>query len=309
MKRPKITIVGAGNVGATLAQLSILKRLGHVVLIDIAEGIPQGKALDIQESAPVESVSDHIIGTNEYRDTADSDMIVVTAGIARKPGMTRDDLLEINIKIIREVVQQAASFSPNAYLMLVTNPSDVMAQVALKESGFPPEKVIGLGGVLDSARFRTFIAQELGVSYKDVTAFVLGGHGDDMVPLVRYSYAGGIPIDTLLSVEKLDHLVHRTRFGGGEIVNLFKKGSAYYAPGSSIIAMMESILLDEKRIMPVSAYVNGEYGIEGLFLGVPVILGEKGVEKVLEIDLTEEEQKGLIKSAEGVKKVLKTYDM
>lgn len=307
MKRPKITVVGAGNVGATIAQLSILKRLGYVVLIDIAEGIPQGKALDIQESAPVESVSDHIIGTNDYQDTADSDMIVVTAGVARKPGMTRDDLLEINIKAIQEVIQQAAFLSSHAYLLLVTNPSDVMAQIALKESGFPPEKIIGLGGVLDSARFRTFIAQELSVSYKDVSAFVLGGHGDDMVPLVRYSYAGGIPIATFLSAEKLDYLVHRTRFGGGEIVDLLKKGSAHYAPGSSIIAMMESILLDEKRILPVSAYVNGEYGIEGLFLGVPVILGEKGVEKILEIDLTEEEQKGLMKSAEGVKNFLTTY--
>lgn len=304
MKRPKITIVGAGNVGATLAHLSILKRLGNVVLVDIAEGIPQGKALDIQEAAPVEAVSDHIVGTSDYQDTADSDMIVVTAGMARKPGMTRDDLLEINMKVMRDVIQHVTPLSPHAHLILVTNPSDIMAQIALKESGFSPEKVIGLGGVLDAARLRTFIAQELGVSYKDVTAFVLGGHGDDMVPLVRYSYAGGIPINTLLSKETLDHLVHRTRFGGGEIVNLLKTGSAFYAPGSSIIAMMESILLDEKRIMPVSAYVNGKYGVDGLFLGVPVILGSKGVEKVLEIDLIEEEQEGLMKSAEGVKKAL-----
>lgn len=304
IKRPKITIAGAGNVGATLAHMSILKGLGNVVLIDISEGVPQGKALDIQEAAPTEFLSGHITGTNNYQDSADSDMIVITAGVARKPGMTRDDLLEINIKIMREVVQQAAPLSPNAFLIIVTNPSDIMAQVALQVSGFSAEKVIGLGGVLDAARFRTFIAQELGVSYKDITAFVLGGHGDDMVPLVRYSYAGGIPIQTLLSAETLDRLVHRTRFGGGEIVNLLKTGSAYYAPGSSIIAMMQSILLDENRIMPVSALVNGEYGVDGLFLGVPVMLGAKGVEKVFEVNLTEGEHKELMKSAEGVKDIL-----
>ncbi|XJZ28988.1 malate dehydrogenase [Bacillota bacterium Lsc_1132] len=304
MKRPKITVVGAGNVGATLAHLAIMKKLGNVMLMDIVEGIPQGKALDIQESTPVEGLSNHITGTNDYGDTAGSDMIVITAGIARKPGMTRNDLLDTNIKIIRDVVRNVAPLSPDAFLVLVTNPSDVMAQVALQESGFAPEKIIGLGGVLDSARFRTFIAQEIGVSYKDVTAFVLGGHGDDMVPLVRYSYAGGIPIDTLLDEETLDNLVHRTRFGGGEIVNLLKSGSAYYAPASSIISMIESILLDEKRIMPVSAYVNGEYGMKGLFLGVPVILGASGIEKILEIDLLEEEWRGLEKSAEGVKEIL-----
>jgi malate dehydrogenase len=306
VKRPKITIAGAGNVGATLAHLAILKRLGNVVLVDIAEGIPQGKALDMQEAAPVEAISEHITGTNDYQDTANSDMIVVTAGMARKPGMTRDDLLDKNMKVMRDVIRQITPLSPDAYLIIVTNPSDIMAQIALKESGFAPEKVIGLGGVLDSARFRTFIAQELGVSYKDVTAFVLGGHGDDMVPLVRYSYAGGIPISTLLSAETLDQLVHRTRFGGGEIVNLLKTGSAFYAPGSSIITMMESILLDEKRIMPVSAYVNGEYDFNGLFLGVPVILGSNGVEKILEIDLTAEEKIGLMRSAEGVKNILTT---
>ncbi len=304
MKRTKVTIVGAGNVGATLAHLAILKKLGDVVLLDIAEGIPQGKALDIQETAPVEALSAHIIGTNDYRDTADSDVIVITAGIARKPGMNRSDLLNTNINVIREVIQKTGSLSPNAFIIIVTNPSDVMAQVALKESGFSPEKVIGLGGVLDSTRFRTFIAQELGVSYRDVTAFVLGGHGDDMVPLIRYSYAGGIPIETLLSKEKLDQLVHRTRFGGGEIVNFLKTGSAYYAPGSSIISMIEAILLDEKRIMPVSAYVEGKYGVNGLFLGVPVVLGAKGVEKVLEIELFEEEYDALMKSAEGVKRLL-----
>lgn len=309
MKRRKVTIIGAGNVGATLAHLTILKKLGDVVLLDIAEGIPQGKALDIQEAAPVESLSAHIMGTNDYSDTADSDMIVITAGIARKPGMNRNDLLNTNIKVIREVVQKTSVLSPNAILIIVTNPSDVMAQVALKESGFSPEKVIGLGGVLDSTRFRTFIAQELGVSYRDVTAFVLGGHGDDMVPLVRYSYAGGIPIEKLLSKEKLEQLVHRTRFGGGEIVNYLKTGSAYYAPGSSIISMMEAILFDEKRIMPVSAYVEDKYGVNGLFLGVPVLLGAKGVEKVLEIELFEEEYAGLLKSAKGVKELLNVLNV
>lgn len=304
MKRPKITIIGAGNVGATLAHLTLLKKLGDVVLVDIAEGTPQGKALDMQESAPVESLSANIFGTNDYQDTKDSDMIVITAGIARKPGMSRDDLLETNIKVVRQVVQQSAPLSPNAFLILVTNPSDVMAQVAFQESGYAPEKVIGLGGVLDSSRFRTFIAQELGVSYRDVTAFVLGGHGDDMVPLARYSYAGGIPIESLLTKEKIERLVERTRFGGGEIVNLLKTGSAYYAPASSIVSMMEAILLDEKRIMPVSAFVKGKYGVDGLFLGVPVVLGAKGVEKVLEIQLTEEEHKALMKSAAGVKRLL-----
>lgn len=309
MKRTKVTIVGAGNVGSTLAHLAILKKLGDIVLLDIAEGIPQGKALDIQEAAPVESLSAQIIGTNDYSDTADSDMIVITAGIARKPGMNRNDLLTTNIKVIREVVKKTTALSPNAFLIIVTNPSDVMAQVALKESGFSPKKVIGLGGVLDSTRFRTFIAQELGVSYRDVTAFVLGGHGDDMVPLVRYSYAGGIPIEKLLSKEKLEQLVHRTRFGGGEIVNYLKTGSAYYAPGSSIISMMEAILFDEKRIMPVSAYVEDMYGVNGLFLGVPVILGAKGVEKVLEIELFEEEYAGLLKSAKGVKELLNVLNV
>lgn len=303
MKRAKITIVGAGNVGATLAHLSTLKGLGDVVLIDIVEGVPQGKALDMQESAPVEGFSNHVIGTNDYVDTANSNMIVITAGMARKPGMSRDDLLDINVKVVRQVVEQVAPLSPDAFLVLVTNPSDVMAQVAYQVSGFPAERVIGLGGVLDSTRFSTFIAQELGVSYRDITAFVLGGHGDDMVPLVRYSNAGGIPIDTLLDNETLDKLVQKTRFGGGEIVELLKSGSAYYAPGSSIVSMMEAILKDEKRIMPVSAFVRGEYGVSDLFLGVPVVLGANGVERILEVKLSEEEQASLMKSANAVKKV------
>lgn len=304
MKRPKITIVGAGNVGATLAHLTALKGLGDVVLIDIMDGIPQGKALDIQEAAPIEGLSVQVVGTNEYQDTVDSDMIVITAGIARKPGMSRDDLLETNVNVVRQVVEQVAPLSPAAVLVLVTNPSDVMAQVAYQVSGFAPERVIGLGGVLDATRFRTFIAQELGVSYRDITAFVLGGHGDDMVPLVRYSYAGGVPIDTLLDHETLENLVHRTRFGGAEIVNYLKTGSAYYAPGSAIVSMMEAILKDEKRILPVSAFVRGEYGVKDLFLGVPVVLGAAGVEKILEVTLTSDEQAALEKSAGAVRKVM-----
>lgn len=304
MKRNKITIVGAGNVGATLAHLTVLKALGDVVLIDIVDGVPQGKALDIQEAAPIEGLSNHIFGTNQYADTANSDMIVITAGMARKPGMSRDDLLDINVKVVRQVVEQVAPLSPNAFLVLVTNPSDVMAQVAYQVSGFPAERVIGLGGVLDSTRFRTFIAQELGVSYRDITAFVLGGHGDDMVPLVRYSYAGGIPIETLLSTEILNKLVQRTRFGGGEIVEYLKSGSAFYAPGSSIVSMMQAILNDEKRILPVSALVRGQYGVSDLFLGVPVVLGSQGVERILEVKLSEDEQAALLKSANAVKKVV-----
>lgn len=304
MKRTKITIVGAGNVGATLAHLTVLKGLGDVVLIDVVEGLPQGKALDMQEAAPVEGLSNQVTGTNDYADTANSDMIVITAGMARKPGMSRDDLLDFNVKVVRQVVEQVAPLSPNAFLVLVTNPSDVMAQVAYQVSGFPAKRVIGLGGVLDSTRFRTFIAQELGVSYRDITAFVLGGHGDDMVPLVRYSYAGGIPIETLLAKETIDKLVQRTRFGGGEIVNLLKSGSAYYAPGSSIVAMMEAILRDEKRILPVSAFVQGEYDVHGLFLGVPVVLGAGGVERILEVKLNYEEHAALLKSAIAVKRVV-----
>lgn len=304
MKRAKITIVGAGNVGATLAHLTALKGLGDITLVDVVEGLPQGKALDMQEAAPVEGLVNQVVGTNDYQDTAHSDMIVITAGMARKPGMSRDDLLDFNVKVVRQVVEQVAPLSPNAILVLVTNPADVMAQVAYQVSGFPPERVIGLGGVLDSTRFRTFIAQALGVAYKDVTAFVLGGHGDDMVPLVRYSYAGGIPISTLLDQETLDKLVERTRYGGGEIVGLLKSGSAYYAPGSSIVSMMSSILRDEKRILPVSAYVQGEYGLTGLFLGVPVVLGSTGVERILEVSLTDDEHQALVKSANSVRRVM-----
>ena len=304
LKRAKITVVGAGNVGASVALYAAMKELGDIVITDIVEGVPQGKALDMQEAAPVIGFSNNITGANSYDETADSDVIVITAGIARKPGMSRDDLVDTNVKVIRSVVKEVAPRSPNAKLVLVTNPADVMAQVAFQESGFPAERIIGLGGVLDSARFRTFIALELGVSVEDITAVVLGGHGDDMVPLVRYTYAGGIPVETLLSKETLDKIVARTRQGGAEIVNYLKTGSAYYAPGASIVQMVEAMLRDQKRILPCSALVRGEYGVNDLFLGVPVLLGKNGVEKIMEIELTEDEKVALHKSAEGVRKVL-----
>ncbi|KYP80036.1 malate dehydrogenase [Ferroacidibacillus organovorans] len=304
MKRAKITVVGSGNVGATVAQYASMRELGDIVITDIVEGIPQGKALDMMESSPVLGFDSNIVGTNEYDATADSDVIVITAGIARKPGMSRDDLMDTNVKVIRSVMKEIAPRSPNAKLVLVTNPSDVMAQVAFRESGFAPERIVGLGGVLDSARFRTFIAMELGVSVKDVTAFVLGGHGDDMVPLPRYSYVSGIPIETLLDQATIDKLVMRARQGGAEIVNFLKTGSAYYAPGASIVQMVESILKDQKRILPCSAYVTGQYGVTDLFLGVPVMLGKDGVEKIVEIELTTAERSALHKSADGVRSVL-----
>ncbi|OPG16636.1 malate dehydrogenase [Ferroacidibacillus organovorans] len=304
MKRAKITVVGSGNVGATVAQYASMRELGDIVITDIVEGIPQGKALDMMESSPVFGFDSNIVGTNEYDATADSDVIVITAGIARKPGMSRDDLMDTNVKVIRSVMKEIAPRSPNAKLVLVTNPSDVMAQVAFRESGFAPERIVGLGGVLDSARFRTFIAMELGVSVKDVTAFVLGGHGDDMVPLPRYSYVSGIPIETLLDQATIDKLVMRARQGGAEIVNFLKTGSAYYAPGASIVQMVESILKDQKRILPCSAYVTGQYGVTDLFLGVPVMLGKDGVEKIVEIELTTAERSALHKSADGVRSVL-----
>lgn len=304
MARPKISVIGAGNVGATVAHVLMTKRLGDVVLFDVIEGTPQGKALDIQESAPIEGWSEQMRGTNRCEDTALSNVIVITAGMARKPGMSRDDLLETNVQIVRQVIQQLAPLSPDAHLVLVTNPSDVMAQVAFQTSGFRPERIIGLGGVLDAARFRSFVAAHLGVSYRDVTAFVLGGHGDDMVPLVRYTYAGGIPIERLIDGPTLQALVERTRLGGAEIVNLLRTGSAYYAPAAAIASMVQAIVQDEKRILPVSAYVQGQFGMAGLFLGVPVVLGAQGVERILEVELNAEEQARLMKSAEAVRRVM-----
>lgn len=305
IKRKKITIVGAGNVGATAAHWAASKELGDVVLVDIVEGVPQGKALDLMEAAPVEGFDSIVIGTNNYEDTKDSDVVVITAGIARKPGMSRDDLVNTNAKIVGSVAEQVAKYSPNAYIIVVSNPLDVMCEVARRASGFPKHRVFGQSGVLDSARFRTFLARELNISFEDVSAFVLGGHGDDMVPLVRYSYAGGIPVEKLIPKERLDEIVQRTRQGGAEIVNLLKTGSAYYAPSASTIQMVEAVVKDKKRILPTACYLEGEYGEEGIYLGVPAIIGGNGVEKVIEVDLTDEEKAALKKSADSVRNVMK----
>ncbi|SHE39749.1 malate dehydrogenase (NAD) [Desulforamulus putei DSM 12395] len=301
MKRKKITIVGAGNVGATCAHWAAAKELGDIVLIDVAEGIPQGKALDLMQAAPVEGYDSIIIGTNDYEDTAESDVVVITAGMARKPGMSRDDLLNINAGIVRSVTEQIVKYSPNAYILVVTNPVDVSTYIAYKTSGFTPNRVFGLSGVLDSARFRTFIARELNVSFEDVTSFVLGGHGDDMVPMVRYTYVGGIPVEKLIPRDRLESMVERARKGGAEIVNYLKTGSAYYAPSASVMQMAECILKDKKRILPVSAYLQGEYGETDVFAGVPAIIGGNGVEKVIELDLNDEEMTALKKSINSVR--------
>lgn len=300
----KITVVGAGHVGATTAQLAAYKELGDVVIIDIVEGIPQGKGLDLLESGPVEQFSGKISGTNDYKDTANSDIVVITAGVPRKPGMSRDDLVNVNAKIIKSVVEQVIRHSPNTILIVVTNPLDIMACLAKQISGFPKNRVIGMAGVLDSTRFRAFIAKELNVSMEDTQAMVLGGHGDSMVPLPRYSTVAGIGISELLSSEQIERLVERTRKGGGEIVGLLKAGSAYYAPGASIVQMVESIIKDKKRILPCAAYLEGEYGIEGIFVGVPIKLGAEGIEEIIEIKLTEEESNALKASADAVKKTL-----
>jgi len=299
--RPKITIVGAGNVGATTAHWAAAKELGDIVLVDIVEGVPQGKALDLLEAGPIEGFDVRIIGTNSYEETADSDVVVITAGMPRKPGMSRDDLLKTNFEIVRGVVEQCIKYSPNAFYIVVTNPVDVMTYAAWKISGLPTNRVMGMAGVLDSTRFRTFLAMELGISVEDITAFVMGGHGDEMVPLVRYSYAGGIPIEKLLPKETIDRIVERTRKGGGEIVSLLKTGSAYYAPGASVVQMVEAILKDKKRLIPVIAYLNGEYGEKDIYVGVPVILGAGGVEKIIEIEFTEEERAMFKRSVEAVR--------
>jgi len=301
--RKKVTIVGAGNVGATAAHWIAAKELADVVLLDVAEGIPQGKALDLLQAMPIEKRDISIIGTNDYADTAGSDIVVITAGIPRKPGMSRDDLLNTNSKIMKDVVTKVVAGSPNAILIIVSNPLDAMAQAAYKQSGFPRERVIGMAGVLDSARFRTFIAEELQVSVENVTAFVLGGHGDTMVPLSRYSTMAGIPITELIEAGKLKELETRTANGGAEIVKHLKTGSAYYAPSAAATEMVEAILKDKKKILPCAAYLQGEYGIDGLFVGVPCKLGAKGIEKIIEIKLTEEEQAALNKSADAVKEL------
>ncbi len=301
--RKKVTIVGSGNVGATTAHWIASKELADVVLIDIIEGVPQGKGLDLLEAMPIEKRDSHVSGTNDYKDTASSDIVVITAGIPRKPGMSRDDLLNTNYNIMKAVVGEVVKNSPNCILIIVSNPLDAMAQAAYKLSGFPRERVIGMAGVLDSARFRAFIADELKVSVENVTAFVLGGHGDTMVPLPRYSTVAGIPITELIEKTRLEALVQRTRDGGAEIVKYLKTGSAYYAPSAAATEMVEAILKDKKKILPCAAYLQGEYGISGLYVGVPVKLGSKGIEQIIEIKLTAEEKAGLDKSAAAVKEL------
>src|ERR1700680_2877343 len=301
--RKKVSIVGSGNVGATAAHWIASKELADVVLIDIIEGVPQGKALDLLEAIPIEKRDCYVTGTNDYADTANSDIVVITAGIPRKPGMSRDDLLNTNHKIMKDVVSKAVQYSPNCILIIVSNPRDAMAQAAYKMAGLPRERVIGMAGVLDSARFRAFIAEELKVSVENVTAFVLGGHGDTMVPLSRYSTMAGIPITELIAPERLKELETRTANGGAEIVKHLKTGSAYYAPSAAAVEMVEAILKDKKKILPCAAYLQGEYGISGLYVGVPCKLGAKGLEQIIEIKLTSEEQAALQKSADSVKEL------
>src|SRR6201993_2853918 len=302
--RKKVTIVGSGNVGATAAHWIASKELADVVLIDIIDGVPQGKGLDLLEAMPIEKRDSFVLGTQDYKDTANSDIVVITAGIPRKPGMSRDDLLNTNYKIMQDVVGKVVANSPNCILIIVSNPLDAMAQAAFRISKFNRERVIGMAGVLDSARFRTFIAEELKVSVENVPAFVLGGHGDTMVPLARYSTVAGIPITELMDKTTLDRLIQRTRDGGAEIVKYLKSGSAYYAPSSAVTEMVEAILKDKKKILPCAAYLQGEYGINGLYVGVPVKLGAKGIEQIIQIKLTPEEKAGLDKSAAAVKELV-----
>ena len=302
--RKKVTVIGAGNVGANVAQKIAAKELADIVLVDVVDGVPQGKGLDMLESSPVEGYDVKITGTNGYDETAGSDIIVITAGFPRKPGMSRDDLLLANYEVVKSATAQATKNSPNAILILVTNPLDAMCWTAMKVSGFPRERVIGMAGVLDTARFRTFIAEELNVSFDNVTAMVLGGHGDTMVPLVRFTNVSGIPLSELTDQATIDRMVQRTRDGGAEIVKYLKTGSAYYAPSASATEMVESILKDKKKVLPCAVCLDGEYGIKGLFVGVPVKLGAKGVEKIYEIKLTADEQAALNKSASAVKELV-----
>jgi malate dehydrogenase len=307
IKRKKISVIGAGFTGATTAFILAQKELGDVVLVDIpqAENPTKGKALDMLEAGPVQGFDANIIGTSNYEDTKESDVVVITAGIARKPGMSRDDLVQTNQKVMKAVTKEIVKYSPNCHILVLTNPVDAMTYTVFKESGFPKNRVIGQSGVLDTARFRTFVAQELNLSVKDITGFVLGGHGDDMVPLVRYSYAGGIPLETLIPKERLEAIVERTRKGGGEIVGLLGNGSAYYAPAASLVEMVEAIVKDQRRVLPSIAYLEGEYGYDGIYLGVPTILGANGIEQVIELELTSEEKAALDKSADAVRNVMK----
>jgi malate dehydrogenase len=302
MARNKISVIGAGNVGATVANKVAEMELGDVVMVDIIDGLPQGKGLDMLESAPIEGFDSHLVGTTGYEETRNSDVVVITSGVPRKPGMSREDLLDTNKKIIESVVGQVVANSPNAILVMVANPLDTMTYLALKRSGFPKSRVMGMAGILDTARFKTFISMELGVSIEDIQTIILGGHGDEMVPLPRFTTVSGIPIMQLLPQETIDRLVERTRKGGGEIVSLLKTGSAFYAPGAAAAQMVEAILRDKKRILPCCAYLEGEYGLSDICFGVPVKLGTSGVEKIIELELTAEESELVSKSAESVKK-------
>ncbi|HEX9439046.1 MAG TPA: malate dehydrogenase [Roseiflexaceae bacterium] len=304
--RPKITIVGAGFVGSTAAHWIAAKELGDIVLVDIIEGIPQGKGLDLLEASPIEGFDLHVVGTNDYADTAGSDVIVVTSGAPRKPGMTREDLIKVNANITRDCISKAAPLSPNAVIIMVNNPLDTMAYLAKQVSGFPKNRVVGQAGVLDSARYRTFIAIEAGVSVEDVQAMLMGGHGDEMVPLPRFTTIGGIPVTEFVTQARLDAIVDRARKGGGEIVNLLKTGSAYYAPSAATVQMVEAVLRDKKRVIPCAAYLEGEYGLNDIYFGVPVVLGAGGVEKVIELPLNEDEMALVRKSADGVRASIET---
>ena len=303
--RKKVTVIGAGNVGATCAHRLADKQLGDVVLIDILEGVPQGKALDLLEAGPIEGYDVRVKGTNDYADTANSDVVVMTAGFPRKPGMSRDDLLKANYDVVKATIEKVARVSPEAILIIVTNPLDAMAQTALKVSGFSRNRVIGMAGVLDTARYRTFIAEALNVSVQNVQGFVLGGHGDTMVPVPRYTTVAGIPVGELMPKDKLDAIIDRTRKGGAEIVNYLKTGSAFYAPSAAAVEMVEAIFYDRKKILPCAAYLEGEYGIKGLFVGVPVKLGKNGIEEIIQIKLSAEEQAALQKSADSVAELVK----
>jgi malate dehydrogenase len=305
----KVTVIGAGNVGATLAQRLVDRELADVVLVDIVEGLPQGKGLDLQQAAPIERTDARITGANGYEATADSDVIVVTAGIARKPGMSRDDLLNTNSAIVRGCVEATAKLSPSAVLIVVSNPLDAMCHVALKASGFPKQRVFGMAGVLDSARMRAFIALELGVSVENVSAFVLGGHGDTMVPLARFSTVAGVPLPELLPQERIDAIVKRTANGGAEIVSLLKSGSAYYAPSAATAEMVEAVLKDKHKVLPCSCLLEGEFGIEGLYVGVPAQLGARGIEKIWQIRLTDAESAALAKSAGSVRELVEALKL
>src|SRR5687768_7006126 len=311
MRRAKISIIGAGNVGATCAHWAVSQELGDVVLVDIpqVEGMPQGKALDLFQATPVAGVDAKITGATSYEPTAGSDVVIVTAGIARKPGMSRDDLIATNTGIVKSVAENVARHSPNAVMIVVSNPLDAMVYVAWKASGFPTRRIVGQAGVLDTARYRTFLAMEIGCSVEDVQALLLGGHGDDMVPLPRYTSAGGIPITQLVKPDRLEEIVKRTRNGGAEIVSLLKTGSAYYAPAAATVQMAESIIRDKKRILPAAAYCDREYGVGGFFVGVPCVLGKDGVEKVIEIQLDENERKMFNTSVEHVKELVKVVKM